>query len=149
MSLDNLTPSEFSKWYLLGQSVRRMMGKGEATMYSYNGVVLPKLPEWDKEAYPYAVIMDRSMSSNGSFQFVACTTPFAFDGEYTMGTTDETQPAVISKLLDTGGWGEFTQITVSRSKYTYPSIWSNHNLVHPDDMDSVELYASEPIPIYE
>ena len=27
--------------------------------YSYNGVQLPKLPEWDKEMYPYAVISYR------------------------------------------------------------------------------------------
>lgn len=29
-----------------------------ATMYSYNGTVLPALPDWDKTAYPYAVIFD-------------------------------------------------------------------------------------------
>ena len=28
----------------------------EPTSYSYNGVILPKLPEWDRESYPYAII---------------------------------------------------------------------------------------------
>lgn len=39
MSLDNLTPSEFSKWYLLGQAVRRMMGKGEQWETVFEGTV--------------------------------------------------------------------------------------------------------------
>ena len=36
--------------------------------YSYNGVVLPELPEWDRETYPYVHITDFSANS---FQYDA------------------------------------------------------------------------------
>ena len=58
------------KWFLLGKLLRRnlMAGVKEATMYSYNGVVLPKLPEWDKTKYPYAVMF--FTSNNTGFRML-------------------------------------------------------------------------------
>lgn len=66
----------------------------EPTMYSYNGTVLPKLPEWDKTAYPYACITyiptgGQTSFKKGAVTFVATDKPvFAgalvenFDGTY-------------------------------------------------------------------
>ena len=43
-----------------------------SSIYSYNGVELPALPDWDQEAYPYACIV-RSWS--GSYCFIATKSP--------------------------------------------------------------------------
>jgi hypothetical protein len=43
--------------------------------YFYNGVELPALPEWDKEAYPYAAIFPLTNGTDG-YSLVAIAHPW-------------------------------------------------------------------------
>lgn len=108
----------------------------EVAKCSYNGTVLPALPEWDKEAYPYAVIC-----------------PF-YDAGYVM--------ACYSEPISVGGityvphircsTGDAMNIwvgpmTTSRSDYDPgDAIWSNYDIMKNG---TVYLKASDPIPVNE
>lgn len=147
MSLDNLTPAEFTKWFQLGQSVRRMMGKG-AEKYSYNGVVLPKLPEWDKETYPYAYI---SWSVGMQVYYLRCFASemvLTKNGESMITPTDESVAYQAfytrkngSKWIDSaeGEWD-------GGNTFSLPD-WTNADILNEDG--SVFLKATEPVPVYE
>ena len=39
----------------------------EPIAYSYNGTILPPLPEWDKEVYPYALIEFNDLSYGNDY----------------------------------------------------------------------------------
>ena len=75
-----------------------------ATMYSYNGTVLPALPEWDKETYPYAYIRYEDISKvycDGCFYailFCCDTLPTIADVE--MYGTTVTQMKFSGNYLD-------------------------------------------------
>lgn len=151
MSLDNLTPSEFSKWYLLGQSVRRMMGKGEATMYSYNGVVLPKLPEWDKTVYPYAYISVYA-DDNPNIRLIARKTKATVDvnGKYTNSQSSPGKSFVAYTSREGEEWVEnTTAITVLNSRIVWASVDVHYSDSVADVGGTLYLAASEPIPVYE
>ena len=107
-----------------------------ATMYSYNGTVLPALPEWDKEAYPYCAI--------GMFGTLYCYS-------VTDGTTDLIAPFLEFELIDEDThedstfeapdkfhWGECK--IIETDDYIRIPIWANHDLG--------SLTASEPVPVY-
>lgn len=55
-----------------------LAAKKTPTAYSYNGVVLPKLPEWDREKYPYAVVVWLAL---GLCYLKCAKTPFYATGE--------------------------------------------------------------------
>ena len=121
-----------------------------STMYSYNGTVLPALPEWDKETYPYAFI------SNEIFDKVCF---YALEKEpYNNGIApnegticnpyDERIPFVRSYLSDDGNsWGELTTSSLADTGQISEPFWSNFDVKYENG--SVQLFASEPVPVYE
>ena len=108
--------------------------KREPTAYSYNGVVLPKLPEWDREKYPYAVI---GYCNTHGYVFSRSSNPWTAN-EYgnIFPTRFSTYYASDDKWATTNGALEF--IT---------PIWTNTDILNEDG--SVYLAASDPIPVYE
>lgn len=153
------TPADFLRWFSLGQAVRRGVKK-EATMYSYNGVVLPEINSvWtDKETYPYAV-MKRNVLSDGSIKYnlrlldikpihigndvVCCYWP---SGMFLYGTWD--------LYPDVNGWSGLNGIEVGgplTSQLTNGKeeklLWANTDILSDDG--TIYLSASEPIPINE
>ena len=114
---------------------------GEGMNYLYNGVELPALPEWDREAYPYAV-----MVYNGTqYRLVLKGTPFTVtvnSGYVSINPMNYPK----YRLVD-GAWESFTQFTASWSGV----MWANHDLYYADSVADVGgtlyLAASEPIPI--
>ena len=110
---------------------------GESTMYSYNGCVLPPLPEYDREKYPYAVIDQIGyfivMSEKGIYtpgimmDEVSCPSPYMKTSIDTYGNFTE--------------WKEYdTDATLM-----CPIYWSNHDVAQTDG--TVYLSASDPVPV--
>lgn len=107
---------------------------------SYNGTILPALPEYDKETYPYAAIV-----FNGT-EYKLCLKRSSYT-VYTSGDYVGINPMNYPKyrLVD-GAWESFAQTTTF---YSTP-IWANHDLYYQDDEElagTLYLAASEPVPI--
>ena len=107
--------------------------------YSYNGVILPKLPEWDREKYPYAVLVRYGTST---IPFLWCDdTEFGVDsnGQATLYGTFKT-----FKLTD-GEW-----VNHGTGGFGYTPFWTNTDLYYYESAGGgLFLEASEPIPVYE
>ena len=123
--------------------------------YSYNGVGLPKLPEWDKTTYPYAAIFRVAM--DGSFMLIltsqpqiisdnelTCASDFAVDGYYALAASNyaefdhmETFPRQVSAL-----WNIATTSLLDQEW-----AWANHDVLLSDN--SVFVPASEPVPCFQ
>ena len=143
---------------LLGMVGRAKLPQGEAepVAYLYNGVRLPKLPEWDKETYPYAVIdynhiydddpfyelqlyssMTTTVESGelGSRYYVKVTGSFIWIRSYL-----NRQPSVWAEPY----YGNYNSVVMEP---TDTWQWSNTDILNPDG--SVHFAASEPVPVYE
>lgn len=106
-------------------------------VYLYNGVRLPKLPEWDKEAYPLCIICEgeerfvlRCYSSNKKGVLQSGVPIFIGD---------------IRFILSDEVWVQ--------TDYRYDgdvSIWANYDLMYwiVDDEYALYLAASDPVPLY-
>ena len=116
--------------------------------YLYNGVELPALPEWDKEKYPYAVIIYGNSLNPKSVTFyvskeIVVQKPdydgvkLVFERDY-MKTTGTT-------YSDDFAWGELKQPTSTSSPYINYAIWANTDIYNPDG--TLYLAASEPVPV--
>lgn len=115
--------------------------------YLYNGVELPALPEWDKETYPYAVIVKSSTAT------IAGTYLCVSNGEvptHNGNTTVQFRGDGITWKLSNDAWGSQTE------KSTYfeiggvvgasSIIWANVDIVNTKS-GAVWRYASEPVPV--
>lgn len=116
--------------------------------YLYNGVRLPKLPEWDREKYPYAVIV---------------SAVFPYDGDYFLFVLDDTVTVqrVFGDSIFTDGTclcyrienSEFVRYSVLDNTLMDSIVWANHDIYrHPNDTvepNALVLSASDPIPVYE
>lgn len=149
-----LTEEERLKWFLLGKLLRRnlMAGVKEATMYSYNGVVLPKLPEWDKTVYPYAVMYTTQWTDNTVF--LCCCSDLSQNGDTITLTTPSVQLMHDPDNADSMGywyWGNvqnnWNDVTADKTLTYGYLLWTNKDILNEDG--TVYLAASEPIPIYE
>ena len=123
----------------------------EPVNYLYNGVKLPKLPEWDKTVYPYAAI-----SSSGKNSYYLRL--LRYDAQYQINSWGDfafkSTPALTSNYTASSGWGDFTEN--SSGAYISPTYsetvsvgvrWTNFDLLNEDG--TVFMEASEPIPVYE
>lgn len=135
--------------------------KKQPIAYSYNGVILPALPEWDREMYPYAVIRHSkaySYTVNGvtysdveKYALVVADEPFygedVADG-YGAGCMFSILKTWICRTPELSTWEFGEGINSPGVSRPVPGIWANHDVL---DKDSEEVYisASEPIPIYE
>lgn len=108
--------------------------------YSYNGVILPALPEWDREMYPYAFI---------GHNFIM--TPILYvASEITHGYDDYDYWVAYGVRIATYD-GTANAWTESDGAESYQNVsridWANFDVLNEDG--SVYLSASEPIPVYE
>lgn len=110
----------------------------KATMYSYNGTVLPALPEWDKETYPYCAI--------GMWGTLYCCST-------TDGTDSLKAPFLKFKFIDVGEtfvhpdkshWGECE--TIETDDNISILLWSNYEIYNPNG--TIAITASKPVPVY-
>jgi hypothetical protein len=115
----------------------------QPTAYSYNGVVLPKLPEWDKTVYPYVTI---TFSEYGfGYFFRGYTDAMLYNGEYGYFADGEASQRYCH-LID-GEWGDLWTNSTSYSVNTSSIVWTNTDILNEDG--TIYLAASDPIPVYE
>lgn len=141
--------------------------------HSYNGTILPGLPEWDKTAYPYAMIALTSGSATNGYiyQLCVCSNPFTmassdlgdlpylpnggtfkFCGVYSGNVSEDMMNLMqngygYTPQFITDGWSEFSAAKSQTNPATLlmVPIWVNTDLAFPDG--TVHIEASEPIPI--
>ena len=154
------------KSFLMGLSLG-LSGKplpisgGEPVAYLYNGVSLPKLPEWDRETYPY-VVMDLGVvlgTITISVYFVKEPKHLCFEHvEYEIksiyieaGETFQrcTMNGKSYEELAEKEWNPIKEVTEDNGKYVrdYCVKWANYDVLDTDG--TVYLAASEPIPVHE
>lgn len=138
----------------------------EITGYSYNGTVLPKLPEWDRESYPYAVISRIGLnSSSDEYALRLFRSAYTTSGNSVLYSRFN-MTADIGKIYlrcscpytDLGDgtfvWGEFFENQIKDGNadgiadvvLVGKPVWCNYDLETNDG--TVWLAASEPTPIY-
>ncbi len=96
----------------------------------YNGVMLPSLPDYDREAYPYALIL----AMDGGTVLFVCDDPFTYewnrDNTFTCLASAELDVYVAN--MDTYKW-EQTSFSVEGVAYFYELsgeyIWSNNSIL--------------------
>ena len=128
----------------------------EPVAYLYNGVQLPKLPEWDEVTYPYALMYRRLP---GTIELCV------FDGEpYTYRLNEKLYTGLNTKVM--AGRSNYTGTYWTELSYNevtpmaqidgsvlptdnYPSyyIWANYDVL--DEDGTVMHPKTEPIPVYE
>lgn len=130
----------FLTGYALGLAGKPLpFAKKTPIAYSYNGTVLPGLPEWDRESYPYAGIF---LMGDGSTYRLYCSASPMYGG----ASINYIRQPAIYYICDGNSWGEPTEQTTTVQS---PAIWANHDVTYTEGGDSVYLSASDPIPIYE
>ena len=130
--------------------------------YLFNGVELPALPEWDKAAYPYVVIVQsddayyayalteesyllREINGSKEYQWLKCTAPHlrtVYSASTSLGWA--------GVFAESGSW-DYINSTLSNSigcdgEITKPVIWSNHNIPYEDGTIFFEK-CDDPIPV--
>lgn len=152
------------KGYIGVDGVARMWHDGgtveETAMYSYNGVILPVLPEWDKAKYPYVVIKRipgsipyRDYTFKAYFLTEPCkfkeggaltsgTLQFTASGDYLETSIDYlSNDSVWSNLVEHTGVGEVKIGSGLNQQKLF--VWSNYTVMNVAD-GGVVLGHSEP-----
>lgn len=123
---------------------------------NYSGTVLPVLPEWDKETYPYAFISEyvnatgiRTISLLISHIELQRTSTDKYN-EYIYHTGN----CMSTILLSTGKWNTFketssigTIITNGDGTPVSRLVWTNYDMQNADG--TIYYTKSDPIPIYK
>lgn len=126
-------------WHVIGLCSRPLpVSVREPVAYLYNGVRLPKLPELDKEKYPYAFI--ENLGVFGCYLYLTKEHVYYYSG-YKV-------PAPYLRCKANGdGWGNFTE---GSSEYnTNFALWANHDIYYNgDNSENKYLSASKPVPVY-
>lgn len=123
--------------WLVGRQIAGQRSKQKTIVgYSYNGTVLPALPDWDKETYPYAAIVFNS--NTGVYALYVSTVQIAKDALAYVSTYTLTDPNV---------WSLADEHYATSFWYLDKFFWSDHDILNSDG--SVYLAASDPIPVYE
>lgn len=157
---------------LMGLVGRAQLPQGkEPVAYLYNGARLPKLPEWDKEAYPYAAVtaytdVHLDVYPNASWDcylFVSASPFYVFkrtysDGDYVfyLGSLQDcvNWRCSVKKDEDPTAWESCDPYPYDNRGVYYSdgtggrALWSNHDITY-DAEGTVYCAASDPVPVYE
>lgn len=120
----------------------------EPVAYLYNGVRLPKLPEWDKETSPY-VYMHSDLVLNRRYIRVLSNLNFLVNSDGLWGLSHYPKYLQCYCFVPTGKWSEWEEQEGAESGGMSVSkiAWANFDV--PNEDGTVRLEASEPIPVYE
>ena len=151
----------FQTGLALGLAGKPLPIKKEPVAYLYNGVRLPKLPEWDKAAYPYAYIA--YVMRNTAYESVSMVvspvefltnTPSSNEAGLVVSPNGEDVNFMRSYInSDSSGWKEFEAHTLNGGggnlEATYNIIWISYDLVSRETGEIVVNKSADPVPIYE
>lgn len=122
----------------------------EPVAYLYNGVRLPKLPEWDREKYPFAYI-DHWVS--GEYVLYLMENPTITrddDLDWVYFKIGENICFILQNGVD--AWTPYKSSNATNNVFVYNGgaldacVWSNFDI----ECDDVMYFAaSEPVPVYE
>lgn len=137
----------FGKGYLAGAELRAK--RRIPVAYLYNGIRLPKLPEWDKETYPYAVILRPTLGMGNRYLYFS-TQKTEYTG-FNETTTNGTHK-YYRFSADDNDWVFIHEYSGSLVECGAVE-WANHDVVYNDWSEGsegkVHLAASDPVPVYE
>lgn len=112
------------------------------TAYSYNGVILPALPQYDKAKY-HAYIHRLSSINGGNHEYYLSLQEDKIS--VMLGGTTYVKPSHRAK---DGVWDEYTPTSA-----TTVIVWSDVDVYYADSVvdlgGTLYLAASEPVPVYE
>ena len=163
--------------WIVGKRLAAMRGKRKPVAYLYNGVWLPKLPEWDKEQYPYAWI--EYLGLNTGWLFVSQTPLYAtgsifnnYIGNLGQEVRNDSAKDTYSITFPRPDWEDQSRTwkpTIDDDPREFVAslpcdpvdgaydpvvgvnmftvFWSNHDVY--DENGTLYLAASDPVPIYE
>ena len=129
--------------------------KKGAVAYLYNGVRLPKLPEWDKTTYPYAYIAQAI-----EYHLVVSTKPLKASGSsiYSASlSTIESATILGWHIFNVDYEWEDSLFVIGSNKIEMEADsdvvsgtikWANTDL-YLNDTTTLVLAASDPVPVYE
>lgn len=127
-------------------------GGGESSgvrAYLYNGVKLPELPEWDRAAYPYAVIDEavlRGVYRLHLFEHLPYAKTTESGGCY-YGPMDGSTYVYKGIVSETDHYWDFNAAQPDDDGiYTKNVVWCNFELLNEDGTTYLE--ASDPVPLY-
>lgn len=128
--------------------------------YLYNGVELPALPEWDREAYPYAWIA-KAPYNDDYYSLIISTGECDYRSWKDYGSMYYLYPVDVPITVkaaylykgefETGEWN-FTWEKTYEENIVHTSsglglpVWSNFDVINHDD-GSIYIAASDPIPV--
>lgn len=118
--------------------------KREPVAYLYNGVRLPKLPEWDREMYPFAALNFIYSGENLLGAFLYCLPSVEYDvanGNRTIKLGGSLEWRISSSDL------QWSAVDASSEVLITALDWADFDILNVDG--SVYLAASNPIPVYE
>ena len=124
--------------------------------YLYNGLELPPLPDWDKTAYPYAIITEEYLG-RGYVLWVCSEVIVAHENWMDTGNTMLRFNGVTTyyrswKIEDTEGWeedlsGDLTDANdADGNLINSPVLWVNFDMRNQEN--ALYLAASDPVPVY-
>lgn len=120
-------------WCLPGNEVETV------SMYMYNGVKLPALPEFE---YEYAYIAE-NVAIKGWYALFVSDKAFVYDK--LTNTMIRQDGSTVMRCVCTGeAWGEFV---AHESDSLLAPIWANYDVL--DTNGDVRLYATEPAKMWE
>lgn len=130
-----------------GNWVARQRGKAKQPVaFLYNGVRLPKLPEWDREMYPYAVIKHHMTGERLLCAKNPIVEVLADNGESTGIVYVAGDCIYATCKTNSNSWGDFNADS-DVSLTVNPPFWTNTDIYLNDG--TLYLAASEPVPVYE
>ena len=116
----------------------------EPIAYSYNGVILPALPEWDREMYPYAWIRRKPLGG----YWLHIQNEINFTTSDTGAESIEINPDNCLRYSKSGD--EWVKETIAASSAVATDgwmVWANFDMYSTSG--ALIIAASDPIPVYE
>lgn len=109
------------------------------TKYLYNGIELPALPEYDKTAYPYAVI-EKSQYGENLYYFHAFTEAPTMDGNNVWLNGNR----IYCSSNNGKDWGTFYNGVANYYGKVFIK-WTNTDILNTDG--TIYLAATDPVPV--
>ena len=136
-----------------------LYAKSEPVAYLYNGVRLPKLPDWDKETYPYAILIYHNAGTSATLQFyeLKCFSqmPKYSTDSFGVGSVRYGGIDILQYKCPEGSaeW-EHTYTGTAQVAASYISsfttyIWTNFSVPGEDDGSVFFEKSPAPVPVYE
>lgn len=126
-------------------TVGYLYNEPDSGLMVYGGAVFPELPEWDKEAYPYAYIYTYLFNGYTYYRLVVSATAPQFGSDGYCRADDAMRATFYGDVpsewpsLEIAGGGDSFALNSALSS---SPLWSNHDILNADG--TVYLKASTP-----